>query len=160
MADIVLFVVDASSGITRKDIEVERLAAGKKRIVVVNKTDLAGARGRYRIRKYFSKDDIVEISVTKKTNIAALEKAIVSTVWQGRFNQGEPCMVTNARHKELLDKALGFMISVDKAHSKAMPSETMAVDLKDAASALGLITGRSFSDDVLERIFEKFCIGK
>jgi tRNA modification GTPase len=98
--------------------------------------------------------------VTKKKNIDALEKAIADTVWGGGFVQGESAVVSNARHKELLDKALGNMLSVKKALDKNAPPELAAIDLKEAIFNLGLIVGKSVSDDVLERIFEQFCIGK
>jgi tRNA modification GTPase len=160
LADIVLLVVDASSGITKKDTEVARMTSGKSRIVIVNKIDLAASGARASIRRFFKRDRLVEISVTEKTNIASLEKTIIRSVWRGGYDQGESAIVTNARHKELLDKALDGMLSVDRALGSDAFAETIAVDLKEASCALGCITGRSVSDDILDRIFERFCIGK
>ena len=107
------------------------------------------------------KDDImIEISVEKRKNIELLEKSILDIVWSGKFTQGEGAIVTNARHKELLDKAFNNMLSVSKSIRGALHPELIAVDLKEAIFNLGLIIGRSVSDEVLNRIFENFCIGK
>jgi len=68
--------------------------------------------------------------------------------------------VSNARHKELLDKSLENMLSVKGALEEGLSPELIAVDLKEAIYNLGLIIGKSVSEDILDRIFEQFCIGK
>jgi tRNA modification GTPase len=103
---------------------------------------------------------VVSISVSNRKNIGSLEKAILRSVWSGKYAQSETAIVTNARHKELLDKALGCMLSVDKAATGQGAPELMSVDLREAIDSLGLILGKSVSDDVLDRIFGRFCIGK
>jgi len=105
-------------------------------------------------------DTVVEISVVKRRNIEKLEEAITEAIWSGGIAQGESAVVSNARHKELLDKSYRCMLSVSKAFNKDLSSELISVDLKEAISLLGLIIGKSVSDDILDRIFEKFCIGK
>ncbi|MDO8535925.1 MAG: tRNA uridine-5-carboxymethylaminomethyl(34) synthesis GTPase MnmE, partial [Candidatus Omnitrophota bacterium] len=69
-------------------------------------------------------------------------------------------ILTNARHKELLDKAFNNVLSVSRAVKDALHPELIAVDLKEAIFNLGLIVGASASDDILDKIFENFCIGK
>jgi len=113
-----------------------------------------------KVRDIFKGDKVVEISVEKKKNIEKLEKTIADSVWAGGFIQGEGAIVSNARHKELLDSALGNMLSVRKALEKGVPPELVAIDLNEAIYHLGLIVGRSVSDDIMDRIFEQFCIGK
>ena len=112
------------------------------------------------MRGLFKNDKTREISVVKRLNIDILEKAIVDIILSGDFHQGEAALVTNARHKELLDKASANMISVNKGLAQARPPELIAIDLKEAIYNLGLIVGKSVSDDILDRIFERFCIGK
>jgi tRNA modification GTPase len=89
-----------------------------------------------------------------------LEKSILDIVWSGKYIQGEGAILTNARHKELLDKAFGNMLSVSKSIKDSTHPELIAVDLKEAIFNLGLIVGRSVSEDILDKIFENFCIGK
>ncbi|MCX5665907.1 MAG: tRNA uridine-5-carboxymethylaminomethyl(34) synthesis GTPase MnmE [Candidatus Omnitrophica bacterium] len=157
-ADIVLLMLDASTKINEEDLEIIRLVEGRKKLVIVNKIDLsANTPG---VSTLFKGEVVVEVSVEKKINIELLEKSILDIVWSGKFTQGEGAIVTNARHKELLDKAFNNMLSVSKAVKEAMHPELIAVDLKEAIFNLGLIVGRSASDDILDKIFENFCIGK
>ncbi|MDO8535967.1 MAG: tRNA uridine-5-carboxymethylaminomethyl(34) synthesis GTPase MnmE [Candidatus Omnitrophota bacterium] len=160
-ADIALLVLDASTEVDAEDIEILRLIEGRKKLVIINKIDL-GARPalKKRLTPLLKDDVVVEISVEKKINIDLLERSILDIVWTGKFTQGEGAIVTNARHKELLDKAFENMLSVSKAVKDAMHPELIAVDLKEAIFNLGLIVGRSASDDILDRIFDNFCIGK
>ena len=161
LADIVIFVVDCSAPLDADDMAVMALVGNKKRVVVLNKSDLAARGAADGARAAFPDDTVVEVSVKERTNIEGLEKAIEDTVWSGGYSSGEGAIVSNARHKELLDKALRNMLSVKEALGRqAAQPELAAVDLREAAYHLGLITGRSVSGDVLDRIFERFCIGK
>ena len=160
-ADIVLLMLDASTKINEEDLEIIRLVEGRKKLVIVNKIDLsAGPAPEKRLTPLFKGDVVVEISVEKKINIDLLERSILDMVWSGKYAQGEGAILTNARHKELLDKAFNNMLSVSKAVKDAMHPELIAVDLKEAIFNMGLIVGRSASDDILDKIFENFCIGK
>ena len=160
-ADIVLLMLDASTKINEEDLEIIRLVEGRKKLIIINKIDI-GARPtpKKRLIPLFKDDAIVEVSVDKKKNIGLLEKSILDIVWSGKFIQGEGAIVTNARHKELLDKAFNNMLSVSKAVKDSIHPELIAVDLKEAIFNLGLIVGRSASDDILDKIFDNFCIGK
>ena len=160
-SDIILLMLDASSPINEEDLHIIRFVEGKKKIVIINKIDLsAGTTPKKRLTPLFKGDVVVEISVEKKINIDLLERSILDMVWSGKYAQGEGAILTNARHKELLDKAFNNMLSVSKAVKDAMHPELIAVDLKEAIFNLGLIVGRSASDDILDKIFENFCIGK
>ncbi|MFA5146235.1 MAG: tRNA uridine-5-carboxymethylaminomethyl(34) synthesis GTPase MnmE [Candidatus Omnitrophota bacterium] len=159
-ADIALLVLDGSGRIDGKDMDVICALGGKKKIVVINKTDLARKISASRISRLFKGDRTIEISVEKRKNIKELEGLIAEAVWHGGFVQGEGAMVTNARHKELLDKALDRMLSVCKGLRARQGPELVAIDLKEAVFSTGLIVGSSVSDEVLDRIFEQFCIGK
>ena len=160
LADIVLLVLDASKAIDKKDAAIIKLAANKKKVVIINKIDLAKKINVKTVKKMFKGGRIVEISVEKKTNIPLLERAVSDAVWSGDFNQGEAAIVSNARHKELLDRALGNMLVVKEALRKGREAELVAIDIKESVYNLGLVIGKSVSDDILNRIFERFCIGK
>ncbi len=166
-SDIVLLMLDASSPVNKEDLDIIKLVEGKKKIVIINKIDLkktgdsalfiGEGNGKKGAVPFLT---VVEISVEKKINIDLLERSILEMVWSGKFTQGEGAMVTNARHKELLDKAFNNVLSVSKAVKENMHPELIAVDLREAIFNLGLIVGRSASDDILNKIFENFCIGK
>jgi len=160
IADIVLLVLDGSRKIDAKDREIFRLVKGKKKLVIINKSDLGNKVVGPELDRLSGGSDTLEVSVKKNVNIALLEKKIALLIWGGSFNQAESPTVASARHKELLDKAHRHVLSVVKALNKELYPELVAVDLKEAIFDLGLITGRSVSEDILKRIFEKFCIGK
>jgi len=160
-SDIVLLMLDASSPINEEDLHIIRFVEGKKKIAIINKIDLsADTTLKKRLAPLFKGDTVVEISVEKKTNIDLLERSIIDMVYSGKYAQGEGAILTNARHKELLDKAFDNMLSVSRAVKDAAHPELIAVDLKEAIFNLGLIVGRSASDDIMDKIFENFCIGK
>ena len=100
------------------------------------------------------------ISVRKRSGITELEDAVERTVLGPGFTRNESVIVSNARHKELLDRARRSMVSVRRGFKEARPAELIMVDLKDAVRRIASIVGRSVDEDVLERIFGQFCIGK
>ncbi|MDP3730228.1 MAG: tRNA uridine-5-carboxymethylaminomethyl(34) synthesis GTPase MnmE [Candidatus Omnitrophota bacterium] len=160
-SDIVLLMLDASGPINEEDLHIIKLVEDRKKIVIINKIDLsAGHIPEKRLTPLLDGETVIEISVEKKINIDLLEKSILDMVWSGKFAQSEGAIVTNARHKELLDKAFKNMLSVSKAVKDTVHPELIAVDLKEAIFDLGLIVGRSASDDILDKIFDNFCIGK
>jgi tRNA modification GTPase len=159
-ADIILLVLDASTVIDEDDLAIIRLVENRKKVVVINKADLAKKLDKKSLSTLFGKNAIIEISVEEKRNIDELEAAIIDTIYAGKFAQSEGSIVTNARHKELLDKALNNIRSAARLIKKASHPELIVLDIKEAIFNLGFIIGRSVSDDVLDRVFENFCIGK
>ena len=160
LSDMLVLMFDASTVFGAADKKIMDLAGKRKKIIVLNKTDLAKSSDRNKLRARFKGEVIVEISVKKKENIDILEKAIYSLILSRGFNQGESALVSNARHKEALDKAYGSVLSVKRICENGGGAEIAAIDLKDAIFHLGLITGKSVSGDILDRIFSQFCIGK
>ncbi|MDP2912543.1 MAG: tRNA uridine-5-carboxymethylaminomethyl(34) synthesis GTPase MnmE [Candidatus Omnitrophota bacterium] len=160
LADLIIFMLDYSTKISREDMDIIKLIENKKTLVVINKSDLPCKIDTGKLKMLFGDEKQIGISVSKKRNIDRLEKAILRMVWSGKFTQGEAAIVSNARHKALLDKTYGCMLSAGEALEKKTEPELVAIDLREAVFNLGLIIGRSVSEDVLDRIFEKFCIGK
>lgn len=160
MADIALFMVDATAGLGREDRKILDLLAGKKKLVIINKIDAGKKVTAAKVRALCKGDAVIGISVREKTNIRKLENAIADLIWGGEYIQGEGAIVSNARHKELLDKALGNMVSVRRLFEEDASPDLVAVDLREAIVSLGLMIGKSVSDDILDRIFAQFCIGK
>jgi tRNA modification GTPase len=159
-ADLILLMLDGTTAIDEEDLAIIRLVEDKKKIVIINKTDLERKIDKKNLAGLFGKDVIIEISVERKSNIEAMELAMLDAVYSGKFTQGESAIVTNARHKELLSGALKNMLSAQRSIRESLHPELIAVDLKEAMFELGFIIGRSVSDDILSRVFENFCIGK
>lgn len=160
LADIALVMLDNSSELDRMDAEILKMTERKKRIIIINKSDLKRRMDMKKLKALAKDSSIIEISVEKRKNIDLLESSIAGLIWKGGFEQNEGAVVSSLRHKELLDKSLDHMLSVERGIARGLSPELIAVDLKEAAFNVGSITGRSVSDDILERIFERFCIGK
>jgi tRNA modification GTPase len=160
ISDIAILMIDASMPLGAADKKIIDLIGDKKKIVVFNKIDISGKSGLPALKKRFKNDIIIEISVTRQYNIDILEKRICDIIMNGTFNQGEGSIVSNARHKEALDKARRSMLSVKGSLENGQAPEITVIDLKEAIFNLGLIIGKSVSDDILDRIFSQFCIGK
>ncbi|MDD5136056.1 MAG: tRNA uridine-5-carboxymethylaminomethyl(34) synthesis GTPase MnmE [Candidatus Omnitrophica bacterium] len=160
LSDIAILMLDASTPMGKADKEIAGIIGGKKKIVLLNKIDLVKKAVPRKLKERFKGDVVIEISVKNKKGIERLEKAIERSILSGAFNQGESAVVSNARHKEALDKAYGSMLSVNKALEESESPEITAIDLKEAIFNLGLVVGKSVSDDILDRIFSRFCIGK
>ena len=159
-ADIAVVMLDYSAKLDAADRAIIKMVGPKKKVVVVNKCDLARKIDRAKVEEIFRNDTVLEISVEQKKNIGKLEKAIADLIWQGGFSRGEGAIVSNARHKVLLDKARKSMLSVRRALQQDTSPDLVAIDLKEAIDDLGLIIGKTVSEEILNRIFAQFCIGK
>lgn len=159
-ADLVILVIDASEELTNEDIEIIEMIRGKRIITAMNKMDLGERHNRTRLNELFGEENIIQMSVKKGIGIDKLENRIKELVFQGRLSISKNSLVTNIRHRNLLDRALN---NVEKAISSIeddIPVDLVSVDIREAWSCLGAITGDSIEEDIVKEIFSKFCIGK
>ena len=152
-ADLVLTVLDGSETLHDTDRELITKSKPENTILVINKTDLPQ---KIRLRK--SERLTVKVSAIKKTGLNRLKDKIVEIILKGRALNGTG-IVTNIRHVNALKKALSSMDSFTGNVGKISP-EFLAVELRDALDAIGEILGITTSEDILNRIFSDFCIGK
>jgi len=159
-ADIVIFMLDISRKLSEKDIEIFDTIKDKKTIVVCNKKDIANIFDANEIKRQLKVDEVLEVSAIKREGLEEVEEAISSLIFDGAVNIPEGPVVTNIRHKQALERALEALEQCEAITSENFNGELVASDLKNVEYYLGLIIGESIEDDVLDRIFEKFCIGK
>jgi len=160
-ADIVVFLLDINRPLSEDDLQIYDVIREKKVIVAVNKTDLTHILDISEVRRRFSADKILQISVLKDTGIKDLERSITEAVLEGEnVEAAEGPVVANLRHKEALEKALTCIARGEKVSGDDFNAELLASDLNEAVYYLGLITGETVSDEILDRIFSRFCIGK
>ena len=163
-ADIILLVFDISEGITDEDIELTSRAEDKPAIVILNKIDLLPEEARGLATEEFYGElgrsfPTVQTCASSGSGIDLLEDAIAALV--GACDMGsESAVVSNIRHKAALDTARESLSNALATLSRAEPIDLLSVDLTAAHSSLGLITGETATDDLLDRIFGEFCIGK
>ncbi|MBU1084324.1 MAG: tRNA uridine-5-carboxymethylaminomethyl(34) synthesis GTPase MnmE [Candidatus Omnitrophota bacterium] len=155
-SDMVIFVLDAARPLSKRDEEIFEAVKDKKTVIALNKTDLKVKTDLKKARSVFG-ENIVKVSALKKKGLTELEDAVSRGLLEGDVSSEEGVMITNIRHRDLMAKAAEC---IGRAASGAYNGELLASDLNEAVRYLGLITGETIGDDVLDRIFEKFCIGK
>ncbi|MGH9387135.1 MAG: tRNA uridine-5-carboxymethylaminomethyl(34) synthesis GTPase MnmE [Vicinamibacterales bacterium] len=156
VADLVLVVLDRSRPLSQDDRDVLRVTAGRRRLVVVNKRDLAAA---WSAESLALDDEVVLFSALTRDGLAELLAAATRALTSGEALRDRP-EITNVRHTSLLERARTALDGARRAIAEAVPEEFPLIDLQEATNALQEITGRRTTDDLLERIFERFCIGK
>jgi len=159
-ADLVLMLMDNSKKIEDKDKLILDMIKGKRAIVVINKIDLPGSLKMDEVKKQLNGVKIVEISAAKMTNLDTLEKVISKMIWGGEVISGESVLLTNTRHVDALKRAYKAIDEARSSLDKKLSPELITISIKDSLEALGEVTGETVSEDLLDRIFGEFCIGK
>ncbi|MDD5477328.1 MAG: tRNA uridine-5-carboxymethylaminomethyl(34) synthesis GTPase MnmE [Candidatus Omnitrophica bacterium] len=158
LADLVIILFDASHRLDEGDRRLIKEIKNKPAIAVINKIDLKVRIERDQISRVFQ--NVVEICARSAKNINLLEDALCSLVYKGKLHSPEFTLVSNLRHARALKSAQKLINQARDALTGGLPPEFIAQNLKDACVYLDEILGRSFSEDLLERIFTDFCIGK
>lgn len=159
-SDLVLLVLNAAESLTKEDLELIRLTNDKKRIIILNKTDLEERLDRKELAKISENAPVYATSILKNEGVEALEEAISKLFFNGIENSQSTVMVTNARHIALLKKAQNSLDSVLEGISSGMPVDLVQIDMTEAWNLLGEITGESYEDELLDQLFSQFCLGK
>lgn len=159
-ADLIIFVIDVSEKLTKEDWDIISLTKGKKVIVVGNKIDLGINANLDEIQRIFGKNSIVKMSIKEYKGIKEIEKAIVDIVYSGSVKSKNTSLISNVRHKFLLEKAEDSLEKAQEAIETGIPVDLISVDIRDAWRYLGEITGDTVEEDIVTEIFSRFCIGK
>jgi tRNA modification GTPase len=160
-ADLVLVVLDLSQSHTAEDDELLQHAEERNAIVVGNKCDLNESRiptSRKDGEKWGTHTSVATSALTGE-GMDELRKAILQEVG-GERTQGEPGFLTNIRHQQLVQESLGALAAARNAVYGKVPHEMLLMDLYNTLRPLDAITGATTTDDILNLIFSKFCIGK
>ena len=156
-AELILHVLDASEPLTADDENYLAEFAGKKRILVRNKTDLP-VKLEFRIQN--SEVRMVDVCSVSGQGIEALKDAIKSLIWAGEIKAEMLQVAINARHQDALNRARFSVQAATTALATDATLELVALDLRIAANAVGEIVGKTTTEDLLDSIFGAFCIGK
>ncbi|MBO4897961.1 MAG: tRNA uridine-5-carboxymethylaminomethyl(34) synthesis GTPase MnmE [Clostridia bacterium] len=151
-ADICLAVME-NGNINGEDMEILSLLKDKKHIVVLNKNDINDEDGGI-------EGETLSISAKTGAGLDILRKRIVELVTDGAKSSVERAMITNIRQKEALLRARENLRGALSTIEGGFPIDLAASDLENAASSLGEITGETVNDEIIDKIFSKFCLGK
>ena len=158
-ADLVLIVLDASQPVTVEDEELLRHIEGRPSIVVRNKCDLEGS-GQWSVVSGQSIVPAVLASALTGEGIAELRREILRHIGGETGAQAEAGFLTNVRHQGLVKDSLAALEAATGAVAAKVPHEMLLLDLYNALRSLDAVTGATTTDDILNLIFSKFCIGK
>ncbi|MFQ3573668.1 MAG: tRNA uridine-5-carboxymethylaminomethyl(34) synthesis GTPase MnmE [Thermodesulfovibrionales bacterium] len=162
MADIVIIVCDISKGIDQNDIFMIDETRDKKTIIAINKVDITGIENAKQKSSKLSGHNICYISATTGFGIEELKGLIFNlAVGCGDIVSSADIIVSNERHKNLIDLALKSLENSLKEINQGSPIDIIILPLRESLLYIGELTGKVISDDtILDRIFNRFCIGK
>lgn len=158
-ADLVIFVVDSSRPLDKNDDDIISLIQNKNVIVLLNKSDMEQVVKPEDL-KNLNKFSMVSISAKNEIGLDKLEHAIKDMFFNGEISFNEEIYITNVRHKTLLQEALDSLHMVKDGINQGMSEDFLTIDLMTAYEKLGMIIGEEVEDDLADRIFSKFCMGK
>ena len=156
-ADLILLVLDATIEMPESRPDDTTDGSPKNSIVVINKIDLAPRGRRPALPPVFS---AVEVSAIAGEGIDELKAQIVRYVESFRVEHGDELVIINARHSEALGQAIAALRSAQEKLTEDAPAELLASDLRSALHAFGEISGKVDNEQMLDRLFASFCIGK
>lgn len=162
-AELLLVLLDSSVPLSEEDRDLLALCEGKKRLVVVNKADLPrhiDPTELVALEHATSACAVVWISAKTGAGLDDLRDRIRTMTLRADFEPGEAAVVTRLRHQAALVRAGEALASTVGSVEARLSGEFVAMDLRAAIDALGEITGAVSTDDILDRIFSEFCIGK
>ena len=145
----------------KKYMEIFKEIEGRKKVVVLNKIDLPLRVCREDLKSRFQEDPIVSVSSLKNKGIDDLNKTIYASLIHRQVRSSpEHVIVANTRHKTALSQTKDNLASALNSLKEETSLEIVAFEIRYALEALGGIVGETTSEEVLNRIFEQFCIGK
>ncbi|MBI1799366.1 MAG: tRNA uridine-5-carboxymethylaminomethyl(34) synthesis GTPase MnmE [Candidatus Eisenbacteria bacterium] len=160
---VALWVVDGSTAPAEADRTIARALEGKRVLVALNKCDLPRAARLDSLESWRSAEPrrVVAVSATQGSGIDSLRDALAELIGAGIGDAGGLALAaSNPRHIEALGRARAALARARDVASAGAPGEIVALELRDALGAIGEVTGRGVGDDLLDRIFSRFCIGK
>ena len=159
-AELLLLMFDASQPLNDADLELLKTAQTAKAILILNKMDLPVVTSPTELLTHCPKKQVVETVIPEGKGLDKLKATVSEELLGGELVIGESPIVTNARHQEALQRANEGLNYVIASLENRMPPDLIAVDLRISLDGLGDIVGKTTTEDILDRIFSQFCVGK
>lgn len=158
-ADLVICIIDSSMSLSREDEEILNTINPKNTIIILNKIDLDTKidENTFKIKEF---KNVIKLSALKKQGIEDLYGKIEDMFKLSQINYDSDIVITNERHKNIIRKAIKNLEEAKKSLDGNMPIDIIAISLKDVLSNLDEITGEEASEEIINEIFSRFCLGK
>ncbi len=157
-ADLVLFVLDGKRELDQNDEFIINELRGKNAIAIINKTEDGCVFDQNIIKQNF--ENTIMFSVHTQKGVQELSDCVKKIFDMGSITDSSTAVITNVRHKEALVKAGEFAGYALDALKSGIPCDMISIDIQNAISALGEITGVTVAEEVVDKIFHDFCLGK
>ena len=155
-ADLILAVFDSSKELDEEDKEILRIIKDKNAIILLNKSDLKESK----IEISDTKAPIINISAKTKEGLEELYSKIEEMFEINNFSNDNDILITNERHKNQIEKAIKNVDEAIESINNNVPVDISTIYIKEALENLGEITGKNVTEDIINEIFKKFCLGK
>lgn len=159
-ADLTIAIFDNTKPLEREDREIIELIKDKKTIILLNKIDKKEIKPENELELQKLNKPILKISAKTKEGLEELYKQIIKMFHLEEIELNDGSLITNIRHKEQIRKALKSILEGEKGIESKIPIDLIEIALKDTLEALSEITGENVSEDIINEIFSKFCLGK
>lgn len=159
-ADLVIAIIDSSKELSREDTEILEFIKDKKAIILLNKMDLETKVTHEDIFEVIEDKEILDISAMNKEGIEKLFETISKMYKFNEIEIDDSVTITNNRHKMAINNMLKCVEKAEEAIQSQMPIDVITIHITDILGEIGKITGESVSEDLINEIFKKFCLGK
>lgn len=159
-ADLVIAIFDCSKDLLKEDIDILNLIRYKKNIIILNKVDLNNVLKKDDERFIKVSKNIIEISALNKIGLENIYSKIEEMFNLSEINFDNEIVITNIRHKNLVTNAINSVKKVRQSIKDNMPIDIIAIYIKEILDILANITGDFVTEDIINEIFAKFCLGK
>lgn len=159
-SDLVIALFDSSKELEEEDYKILELIKNKKSIVLLNKSDLSDLN--MKTINYISNTNkkVIKASMKTKKGIDELYRTISELFNNNELNSDNEIVITNIRHKNLIHRAINNLNEAENSIKNDMPIDVVAICIKEILESIGSITGDNVSEDIINKIFSKFCLGK
>lgn len=159
-ADLIIAIFDASKELDGEDYEILNIIKDKKSIVLLNKIDIDDINLNENSKLKNASENILKISAKNGEGIEELYELISNMFRKKEISMNDGIIITNIRHKNQIDKAITSVNEALLSSEQGLPIDIVSIPIKQILYDLSVITGEDVSEDIINEIFSKFCLGK
>ena len=159
-SDLIIAIFDSNRELSQEDKEILEIIKDKKVIILLNKIDLNQVITEETTELKPLKDNIIKISALKREGIDLVKNKIINMFNLKQIELDNEVVITNLRHKNLVSKAIENINEAKKTLKDNMPVDIVSINIKNVLENLNMITGEEVTEEIINEIFAKFCLGK
>ena len=164
-ADLIVYVIDSSRELDENDTLIMDFIQDKKAIILMNKMDLQPVVSKENVAdkmKQYTEQEfaIISISAKEEQGMEEVEEVLKNMFYEGKIQFNDEIYITNVRHKAAIMEGLESLQQVKTSILNGMPEDFYSIDLMNAYQVLGQIIGETVEEDLVNKIFSEFCMGK